>query len=75
MPKTHPPQVVLDVSYPADRLALVQHQPAAQPGFEVPAEPGHVAVDAAFEGRLFTCLDFCETGPSDCELAVSDCSQ
>ncbi|HSO84474.1 MAG TPA: alpha/beta hydrolase [Thiocapsa sp.] len=71
----YPMQVVLDVSYPADRLALVQHQPAAQPGFEVRAESGHVAVDAAFEGRLFTCLDFCETGSSDCELAVSDCSQ
>ncbi|CRI66032.1 conserved exported hypothetical protein [Thiocapsa sp. KS1] len=71
----YPMQVVLDVSYPADRLALMQHQPAAQPGFEVRAESGHVAVDAAFEGRLFTCLDFCETGSSDCELAVSDCSQ
>jgi hypothetical protein len=29
----------------------------------------------AFEGRLFTCLDFCETGSSDCEPAASDCSQ
>jgi hypothetical protein len=71
----YPMQVVLDVSYPADRLALVHHQPATQPGFEVRAESGHVAVDAAFEGRLFTCLDFCETGSSDCELAVSDCSE
>jgi hypothetical protein len=69
----YPMQVVLDVSYPADRLALVNHQPVTQPGFEVRAESGHVAVDAAFEGRLFTCLDFCETNSSDCELAVSDC--
>ncbi|EGV16567.1 hypothetical protein [Thiocapsa marina] len=71
----YPMQVVLDVSYPADRLALVQHQPPTQPGFDVRAESGHVAVDAAFEGRLFTCLDFCETGSADCELAVSDCSE
>ncbi|MFB1487821.1 MULTISPECIES: alpha/beta hydrolase [unclassified Thiocapsa] len=70
----YPMQVALDVSYPADRLTLVQHQPVTQPGFEVRAESGHIAVDAAFEGRLFTCLDFCETGSSDCELAVSDCS-
>ncbi len=71
----YPMQVALDVSYPADRLALVQHQPATQPGFDVRAESGHVAVDAAFEGRLFTCLDFCETDFSDCELAFSDCSE
>ena len=71
----YPMQVSLDVSYPADRLALVQHQPAMQPGFEVRAEPGHVAVDAAFEGRLFTCLDFCEAGFSDCGVAVSECAQ
>lgn len=71
----YPMQVVLDVSYPADRLVLVQHQPATQPGFEVRAESGHVAVDAAFEGRLFTCLDFCETDSPDCALASSDCSE
>ncbi|WP_296805914.1 alpha/beta hydrolase [Thiocapsa sp.] len=71
----YPMQVVLDVSYPADRLALVHHQPATQPGFAVRAGSGHVAVDAAFEGRLFTCLDFCETGSSDCELAITDCAE
>lgn len=71
----YPMHVVLDLSYPTDRLALVQHQPAAQPGFEVRAESGDGAVDAAFEGRLFTCLEFCETGSSACELAVSACSQ
>jgi hypothetical protein len=68
-------QVVLDVSYPADRIALVQHQPSAQPGFTVRAEAGQVAVDAAFEGRLFTCLDFCEAGAADCEMAQSDCQE
>lgn len=71
----YPMQVVLDVSYPADRLALVQHQPPTQAGFEVRAEPGHVAVAAAFEGRLFTCLDFCESGYPDCEMAATECSE
>jgi hypothetical protein len=71
----YPMQVVLDVSYPEDRIALVQHQPLAQPGFAVRAEAGHVAVDAAFEGRLFTCLDFCEAGAADCEMAQSDCQE
>jgi hypothetical protein len=72
----YPMQVVLDVSFPADRLALVQHQPATQPGFAVRLEAGHAAVDAAFEGRLFTCLDFCEKGgDSDCEMAASDCAE
>ena len=71
----YPMQVVLDVSYPAERLDLVQHQPNAQPGFEVHAESGHIAVAAAFEGRLFTCLDFCERGAPDCDLMVSDCTE
>jgi hypothetical protein len=65
----------VQILFGADRLALMPHQPAAQPGFEVRAESGHVAVDAAFEGRFFTCLDFCGTGSSDCEPAASDCSQ
>jgi hypothetical protein len=71
----YPMQVALNVSYPEDRLALVDHQPTSQPGFEVRAASGHVAVDAAFEGRLFTCLDFCEIGYADCEMAASDCSE
>lgn len=70
----YPMRVDLEVSYPRDRLVLVEHQPAAQEGFAVHADAGHVAVEAAFEGRLFTCLDFCENGSPDCELAASECS-
>jgi hypothetical protein len=69
-----PMQVVLDVSYPADLIALVDHQPATQPGFELRAESGHVAVEAAFEGRLFTCLDFCEIGSASCARVAVECA-
>lgn len=71
----YPMQVVLDIAYPEDRLTLVSHQPGAQPGFEIRAERGRVEVAAAFEGRLFTCLDFCEKGHPDCEIAASDCTE
>lgn len=71
----YPMSVVLDVSYPEDRLVLVQHQPLTQPGFEVRTGSGHVEVDAAFEGRLFTCLDFCAKDAAACEMAATDCQQ
>jgi len=54
----YPMRVVLDVQYPAGLLDFEAAHPAAHPGLEVRAEPGHLTVDAAFEGRLFTCMDF-----------------
>jgi hypothetical protein len=54
----YPMRVVLDVRYPEGALRLAFHQPPTAPGFDLSREPGRVIVDAAFEGRLYTCLDF-----------------
>lgn len=54
----YPMRVTLDVRYPESALRLAAWQPATEPGFELSQEPGRVTLDAAFEGRLYTCLDF-----------------
>jgi hypothetical protein len=58
----YPMRVVLDVRYPDDALRLLSHQPDTAPGFDLKRESGRVLVDAAFEGRLYTCLDFLSPG-------------
>jgi hypothetical protein len=58
----YPMRVVLDVRYPDAALRLISHQPDTAPGFDLQREPGRVLVDAAFEGRLYTCLDFLSPG-------------
>ena len=54
----YPMRVTLDVRYPESALRLAAWQPATEPGFDLAREPGRVTLDAAFEGRLYTCLDF-----------------
>jgi len=49
-----PMRVSLSVRWPADRLRLVEVRPAAREGVKVEVQPGHVALDAWFEGRLET---------------------
>lgn len=58
----YPMRVSLEVKYP-DRLALVATTPAPQPGFEVRDAAPWVAVEAWFEGRLSTRLQFRERVP------------
>ena len=54
----YPMRVLIDVQYPAQTLELVRSQPPAQPGLELRSEPGRLRIDASFEGRLYTCVDF-----------------
>jgi hypothetical protein len=54
----YPMQVSMDVSYPCDDLALEAVSPTAQEGFEVTREGCQVALDAWFEGELYTEIRF-----------------
>jgi hypothetical protein len=70
----YPMRVRIEVRYPAETLRFLRPQPAAQPGFEVRSEPGRVRVDAVFEGRLFTCLDFGTEGAGEGGLPELPCA-
>lgn len=60
----YPMRVFLDIEFPSRLLRLRAHDPQAQEGFEVRVAPGRIGLEAAFEGRLVTCFDFCgETAP------------
>jgi hypothetical protein len=71
----YPMRVSLDIGYPAQRLRLASHSPASQPGLKVTQEIGKVELDAAFEGRLVTCFDFCTEDALDCNEPVTPCAQ
>lgn len=58
----HPMRVVLQVQYPLDALRFEAAWPGPQPGLEVHQGPGEVRVDATFEGRLYTCMNFLALG-------------
>lgn len=58
----YPMRVVLEIQYPSDALRFEAPHPGLQPGFEVRLREGEVRVEAAFEGRLYTCMDFLATG-------------
>jgi hypothetical protein len=58
----YPMQVVLDIRYPADVLRFEGSGPAAGLGFRVRREPGSLGIEADFEGRLYTCMDFLSVG-------------
>lgn len=70
----YPMRVVLDIAYPAETLRLARFDPGRQAGFEVLTEPGRIQVDAEFEGRLFTCFDFCAATDPDCVLPEEPCA-
>lgn len=55
-------RVVLEIRYPADALRFEAPHPGLQPGFEVRGRDGELQVEAAFEGRLITCMDFLAVG-------------
>jgi hypothetical protein len=69
----YPMRVTLDVRYPESALSLAAWQPATEPGFDLEQGPGQVSIDAAFEGRLFTCLDFVLRGTTEVVSAPPPC--
>lgn len=58
----YPMRVVLQIQYPPDALRFEAPHPGPQPGFELRLREGEVLVEAAFEGRLYTCMDFLAAG-------------
>ena len=54
----YPMQVSMDVHYPCEALELASVTPPAQEGFDVTAGDCQVGLDALFEGRLHTVLEF-----------------
>jgi hypothetical protein len=54
----YPMRVSMTIHHPPE-LRLLDHDPAAQPGFAVTHQPGQVAVSARFEGKLYTRFRFC----------------
>ena len=58
----YPMRVELEIRYPAESLRFVAPLPPPQPGFEVRPRAGEIQVEATFEGRLYTCMDFLGAG-------------
>lgn len=58
----YPMRVELEIRYPPELLRFVAPLPAPQPGFEVRPRAGEIEVEATFEGRLYTCMDFLDAG-------------
>lgn len=61
----YPMRVVLQTRYPPELLRFEGVRPGSQPGFQVSRRDGEIEVDATFEGRLFTCMDFMAFGQVD----------
>ena len=57
----YPMRVTLDVSYPSNLLKLIDISPAAQAGLNIAEQPGVIRVDALFEGKLQTLIQFEKT--------------
>ncbi|KAA6182996.1 hypothetical protein F2Q65_16885 [Thiohalocapsa marina] len=70
----YPMRVQLDVQYPETQLRLIGQSPESQPGFDVTRTAGALRIDATFEGRLITCLDFCSLETGDCDIPPPSCS-
>ncbi|MFP5410429.1 MAG: hypothetical protein ACLGG6_05590 [Gammaproteobacteria bacterium] len=54
----YPMRLTLDIQYPTGLLALLDVSPGAQPGFRLDDAPGHLRMDAIFEGVLQTLAQF-----------------
>ena len=70
----YPMRVALNIDYPVDEIRLVGQSPASQPGFTVDRREHGVDVNATFEGRLVTCLDFCAREAGDCGEMAPECA-
>lgn len=54
----YPMRVSMTIHHP-EEVRLAGYEPAPQPGFEVVPEAGRVAMNAWFEGKLYTRFRFC----------------
>ena len=54
----YPMRLTLEIEYPTTLLSLLDVSPEAQPGFQLDDTPGHLRMDAIFEGVLQTLTQF-----------------
>ena len=54
----YPMRLTLEIEYPPELLSLLDVSPDAQPGFTLEDSPGHLRMDALFEGVLQTLVQF-----------------
>ncbi len=54
----YPMRVTLDIDYPQQTLRPTRVDPPPQPGLAVAEQPGHLRLDALFEGELRTRVEF-----------------
>lgn len=54
----YPMRVTLDIDYPQAALRVVDVSPQSAPGLALQERPGHIRMDALFEGELFTLVQF-----------------
>lgn len=54
----YPMRVTLDIEYPPQMLRPTRVDPPPQPGLTVAEQPGHLRLDAVFEGELRTRIEF-----------------
>lgn len=61
----YPMHVTMEIRIPGPCLALRRVDPKPRPGFTLTEEPGVVYIDAWFEGRLTTAIEFEQIDASD----------
>ena len=61
----YPMHLALQIEHPPT-LRLMAQYPQPHPGFRVTVAEGRVDAETNFEGRLFTCFDFCTQGQETC---------
>jgi len=71
----YPMRLLLEVEYPIEGIHFAGVRPHRQPGFTVHAVSGRLSIDASFEGRLFTCVDFSKTEVDRQESSAMLCSE
>jgi hypothetical protein len=54
----YPMRVTLEIEYPAQMLSVIDIEPNAQPGLKLDESPGLIRMDALFEGKLQTLIQF-----------------
>jgi hypothetical protein len=54
----YPMRVTLEIEYPAQMLRVIDIEPNGQPGLKLDESPGLIRMDAVFEGKLQTLIQF-----------------
>ena len=62
----YPLRLNVAIDYPPALLRLTNVDPVPQPGFLARRFPGRLELEAWFEGKLHTRIDFCRTDGPDC---------